>query len=482
MSALDSALAARASRGTHAVFATRLLSIVCTAASITLLARLIAPADFGIWAIAALPLGLMTLPREVGLMSSIVQANTLTAEQQDAYFWASLAASALAVGLLALAAPLIAHLYDAPLVQPVLWVCCVSLALGGLGLVHIALLRRALEYDKLVIVEGGGIVCALIAGVAGAFLWGNVWALVAGHLASAAWMCASAWILCRWLPGRPRRLALADRSFSLQLVGSNLLTFAANSVGLLVGFRFAAAELGFFNRGQQLFNLANFAFLTPITEVGFALLCRLRSEAAYVHAYVAIARRVWVLFIPYAVVLPLVSADLVRALLGPAWDPAAPILAWFAPAVFAQAFAALFAQLMMSQGRGRELRNVAAADLAVRTAGAILGTPFGIAGMAAGFSLATLLVSVPLRAWVSRRRGAVRLRDQAAALWPGLALAAAALAGALIGSSLAARVPLDTGALHLVFIAGASGLGWAGACLVLRPAREALLGKGLAHA
>jgi polysaccharide transporter, PST family len=474
-------LAARARSGTHAMFATRLLSVVCTAASITLLARLIPPADFGIWAVAAVMLGLTTIVRELGLVPAIVQASELQAVQRDAYFWTSVTVSLAAAALLALAAPLVAWFYAAPLLRPVVWVCCISLAVGGLGLVPAALLRRGLQYERLMVIEGGGMLCGLATGLACAFVWRDVWALVAGHLASAAWMAASALALCRWTPGPPRARP-ANLSFSLQLTLYNLLTFAGNNVGLLVGYRFAAADLGYFNRGQQLFNLAHFAFLTPITEVGFALLCRLKSPPAYRHAYVALARRVAVLFIPYAVVLPFVAHDLVRTLLGPAWDGAAPILAWFAPAALAQAFAALFAQLMMSQGRGAQLRNVAAADLVLRAAGALLGSGFGIAGMAAGFSLATLLLSVPLMVWIGGRSGPVRLHDHLAALWPGVVLAAAALAAAACAAAAAQALGMTAGGQRLLFVGGSAALAWCAACVLLRPARDALLGRGLAHA
>jgi PST family polysaccharide transporter len=476
-------LAARARKGTHAVFAARLLSVVCTAASITILARLISPADFGVWAMAAVPLGLATILRELGMASAIVQARSLSPQERNAYFWMSVAVSLAAAALLALVAPLLSEFYGAPRLRGVVWACCVSLAVSGLGLVPAALLRRSLQYDKLVVIEGGGMLCGLAAGLAGAFLWRDVRALVAGHVASALWMSATALILGHWKPGTPwRHPGAINLSFSAQVTLWNLLTFAGNNVGLVVGYRFPAADLGYLNRGQQVFNLANFTFLTPITEVGFALLCRLKSQSAYADAYVALARRVAVLFVPYALVLPIVSADLVRALLGPAWDAAAPILAWFAPAVLAQAFAALFAQLMMSQARSAELRNFAALDLLFRAVGAVLGSQFGIVGMVAGFSLATFLFSIPLMAWMGGRKGPVKLRHQLYAMWPGVALGAAAVLGAAGAALAAQRLGLDAGWARLSFVGGSGALAWGALCLALRPARDAFLGKGLANA
>jgi O-antigen/teichoic acid export membrane protein len=476
-------LAAKARRGTHALFATRLLSVLFTLASVTILARLIPPRDFGIWAMAYLPLGLMMIVLASGLVSSIVQAKTLTPEQQDSYFWASVGISLASAALLALAAPLLASFYDAPLLRPVVWASCLSLAVTGLGLVHTALLRRHLEYNKLAVIEGGGMFCGLVATVAGAYFWRDVWALVAGYIAQAAWISATAIVLFRWLPGRPGRSgSRINLALSFQVTLYNVLTYAGNNVGMVAGYRFGAADLGYFNRGHQLSYLSCFWFLTPITEVGFALLCRLKPDHTYRDAYIALARRVSVLFIPFTAVLPIVAADLILGLLGPNWTPVSPILAWLAPAIFGQAFASLFAQLMTSQGRGDELRRWAVADLILRAAGAVVGSQFGIVGLAAGFSLATFFVTVPLMVWIAGRSGPVKARHHLVAIWPGVLLALAAILGAALAVHGAQVLALSAGWARLLFVGGSAALAWAVLCLVLRPARDALLGKGLAHA
>ena len=476
-------LAAKARKGTHAIFATRLISILATAASITIVARLVPPSDFGVWAMAGVPLGVMTIVREFGLLSSIVQARNLTLQQRDAYFWASVAVSLASALLLALAAPVLARFYDTPLLAPVVWTSCVSLTLGGLGLVHAALLHRSLEYTRLAVMEGGGMLFGVSVGIVLAYLWRDVWALVGGHIAHTAWTSASAWLLCRWVPGAPRRRpARIDLSFSFQVTLYNVLTYAGNNIGLVAGYRLRAMELGFFSRGQQLYHLTHFAFLTPITQVGYALLCHLRPDpAAYRRAYIALARRVGVLFIPFGAVLPFLAHDLTLALLGPTWMPASAILAWFAPAVVGQAFTSLFGQLMASQKRGRELRICAMVDLLLRSSGAVIGSQFGVVGLAAGFSLATLLLSVPLMVWAASRSGVVKPRDQLVAIWPGVLLGIAATLATVLVLPGAVGLGLNPGWSRLLFVGGSAALAWALLCVVLRPARDALVGRGMAH-
>jgi PST family polysaccharide transporter len=475
-------LATTASRGARAILATRVLSLLATAASVTVLPRLIGPADFGVWAMAGLVLAVLTIVRELGITSSMVQAQELTPAQQDAYFWASVAVAQAAAVVLAIAAPFLAAFYDAPLLQPVLWACCVSLAVAGFGRVHAALLRRRLQYSRVAVIEGGGIACGLAAALAGAYAWGNVWALVAGHIASAVWMSVSALLLCQWSPGAPsRRPAKINLHFGFQVMVYDLLTYLGNNVGMVAGYRFGAAQLGYFNRAQQLCTLTYFTLLSPITDATFALLCRLKSEATYREAYVSVARKVWILFVPCATVLPIVSGDVVLALLGERWMPAAPVLAWFGPSVFGAALAALFEPLMLSQGRGRELRLFASGSLLLRGLGVAIGAQFGLAGLAAGFSLTTVLVVFPLMVWIGGRRGPVKARHQLAAMWPGLLTGAVATVAAVLAALAADSLGVAAGWARLAFVGGSAVLAWALVCGLLRPARTALFSRGLAR-
>jgi PST family polysaccharide transporter len=455
----------------------RVLSLVVTAVSVTVLSRLLAPAEFGVWAVAALALGLATVIREFGLVASIIQAPLLSRGQRDAYFWTSVGVSLATAALLALSAPLLSSLYGAPDLPAVIWACCISVVLSGFGLVHAALLRREMAFGKVAILEGGAMLCGLVTSLACAFLWRDVWALVAGHIASALWMCAAAWVLCRWAPRVGRRdQKRIDLAFGFQVTVYNLLTYAANNIAVLAGYRFGSAQLGFFNRAQQLYLLAHFALLTPLTETAFALLCRLKSRE-YRHAYVMLARRVSLVFIPCAAVLPILSNDLIIAVLGRAWEPAAPVLAWFAPAIFGQALAGVFAQLMTSQGRGQELRRWALADLVLRGTGAGVGAQFGLAGLAAGFSLSALF-AVPAMIWIAGRSGPVTWRDHLVAGWPGAVIAVAVTGVAAIAALGAQAMNLESGWIRLCFVGGGAAIAWGLLCLAVEPARRALLGTG----
>jgi polysaccharide transporter, PST family len=462
------------------MLATRVLSALSTAVSIAVLPRLIPPAEFGIWAMATLAFGALTIVRHFGLVACIAQAPSLSARQQDAYFWISVWLAVATAAVLALSAPLLARFYDLPRLEAVTFVLALVLIIEGLGFVQTALLRRELRYDKVALIEGSGTVATLLTALTCAVLWGNVWALLAGQVVYGLWTTVAASVVHGRLPGRPRlESGGMNFRFGAQLTGYNVVTYFANNIGLLAGFRLGAAQLGFLNRALQFFHITHTSLLAPVTEVGLSLLCRLRAADEYRRAYVAMARRAWMLALPLAAVLPIIAEDLMLCLLGRAWLPAAPVLAWFALAIAARAFASLFAQLLTSQQRGKELHRWAVIDLALRAAGAFAGSPFGVVGIAAGFSLVSFCIALPAMAWIAGRSGPVKLRDQLAGIAP--AAAVAALSALAAGGMLivALRLGLDAGWIRFLLIGGAAAAAAIVATFVIVPARQALLGTAL---
>jgi polysaccharide transporter, PST family len=480
--ALDE-LAARARSGTHAMLATRVLSVISTAVSIAILPRLIPPADFGIWAMATLAFGALTIVRYFGLVACIAQAPSLTPRQQDAYFWTSVWLSLGTGALLAAVAPLLARFYGTPVLAPISWILALVLVIEGLGFVQTAFLRRELRYDKVAFIEGSGTLVTLTTLVICAWLWGNVWALLAGQVAYGIWTTLAATAVYGRLPGRPRlETGGMDFRFGLHLTSYNVVTYLANNIGLLAGFRLGATQVGFLNRALQFFHITHTSLLVPVTDVALSLLCRLPTQQEYRRAYIAMAQRAWMLVVPLALVLPIVSHDLMLCLLGPAWLPTAPLLAWLSLAILTRGFAALFAQLLTSQQRGRELHRWAIADLGLRAAGAFAGSAFGVVGIAAGFSLVSFFVTLPVMAWIAGRHGPVKLGDQLEAAGPALMVGstAALVSGAALIA--ATHAGLEAGWARFIVVGGAAAAAGGAATFLIRSARQALLGTTIAEA
>ena len=123
--------------------------------STIVVARVLAPSDYGLVAMATAFLGLVALVNEFGLGSAIVMVRTLRQEQV-----AQLNSLALLLGLsgflvACVAAVPVAIFYDAPDLPWVLVVLGGTFLTAGLCSVPNAILEKALRFKTLAFIEGG---------------------------------------------------------------------------------------------------------------------------------------------------------------------------------------------------------------------------------------------------------------------------------------------------------------------------------------
>jgi PST family polysaccharide transporter len=91
--------------------------------------------------------------------------------------------------------------------------------------------------------------------------------------------------------------------------------------------------------------------------------------------------------------------DIVYVLLGPKWHEAAPIFQLMSPTIFVFALINPFGTLMMATGRTVQSLKIALVIAPVVILGYWVGMRHGPVGVAAGFSIAMVVLAVPVIAW-----------------------------------------------------------------------------------
>jgi PST family polysaccharide transporter len=206
-----------------------------------------------------------------------------------------------------------------------------------------------------------------------------------------------------------RRLLATARN----IVTFNILNYFSDWLGqILVGRVHGAHDLGLLSRAQQIFQMPLSFIFGPLGQILLPLLSKMHSSERFKEHYLLVLQLNTLLFFTAAAVLPIVAGEIVRLLLGSSWAPAAEPLAWFSAALAAQGIALPATVALTSQGRTGELRNWGVYDFLIRAGGVIGGLPYGIVGVAAGLSLAMLLVGSPIIIWVLSRQGPVGKSDQ----------------------------------------------------------------------
>ena len=358
------------------------------------LARLVAPAQFGLVSGALIVVAFTTIVAQCGLGTAIVQRPQLTERHVRVGFTAGLLLAGVACLVLELLAPVVEHMFRLAGLTAILRVLALVLVINALTLSDYLLARRV-QFARLAAAEatayalGYGAVAVLLA----AFGLG-AWAIVGGQLAQAALRVTLVTIMA---PHSVRpSLARGPLRDLLGYGTGHTLAQLANSVAVLgdnvvVGRYLGAAALGLYGRAYQLVTAPATLFGQVANEVLFPAMAAVQDDKASLRrVYGTGAALLAVVALPISSLCAVTSEQLVRVVLGPEW---LPLRDAFDVILFGMLFRTGY-KLSDSLARAtgavyrRAWRQGIYASCVV--VGALIGQRWGIRGVAVGVLLALL--------------------------------------------------------------------------------------------
>lgn len=440
--------------------------------ALVILARLLLPAEFGLFSAAMVVAGLCAIFSELGVGPAIVQRPGLEPRHIRVGFTLSVTLS-LATGLLAwFGAPAIAGFFRIPDLEPVTRVMALAFPLQGVSVVAQSLAQRGLRFGWLAFVDTAAFAIGyLVVAPAMTLLHTGIWALVGAHMAQQALRAA---ILLLGQPHAKRPLLQPAAARELLYFGGGFTLaricnyVAGQGDNLVVGRWLGQQALGFYAHAYQLMAAPALMLGQVLDRVLFPTMALVQTEPERLtRAYRGGVFTCALVILPASMVIFILAEEIVLLLLGPAWiGVAAPlrILAW----------GMLFrASYKMSDTIARATGAVYArawrqAIFAAAVLGfSIIGQIWGLSGVAFGV-LAALGLNFLMMASLSLRLTGMSWTDFAWTHVPGIVLAIlVGAASALVASGLRAE-----GAGPFVTVALTSGIAAVSGALPLwlRPA------------
>ncbi|MGJ8624633.1 MAG: lipopolysaccharide biosynthesis protein [Yoonia sp.] len=291
------------------------------------LARLLAPADFGLVGAALTVVALAEVTGRIGIAPSIVQVKVLTRDHIATGFVTTIIVGfAMSVLVYSVAEP-VAVLYRMPALVSYIEVFGLLFIIKGFGLVSESLLQRNMNFRKLAVIRLASYFFgyALVA-VTLALLGYGTWALVIGHLSQAFLQTALYLVFAR------RGLAFgfhwATFVTMLQFGFGVTLTQIGNYVSqnadfFIVGRWLGVEALGYYSRAYLLLQQSSQLVGKMGDQVLFPTLStiqddRPRLERALNKSLALVA----MLQIPLTALLIVTGPEIVLSLMGPQWGPA----------------------------------------------------------------------------------------------------------------------------------------------------------------
>src|SRR5258705_2976493 len=150
---------------------------------LAILARLLTPSDFGVFAMATPFVFFIMNVGDLGLGSALLQQRDLNEGQASAVFRVNLLAGLVFAAVILAASPLTGLLYHDHRVSEVAAALSLTFVFSGLAAVQRALLRRALLFDALLRAQIAASAVSSLVAILFALYGAGYWALVARALA-----------------------------------------------------------------------------------------------------------------------------------------------------------------------------------------------------------------------------------------------------------------------------------------------------------
>jgi O-antigen/teichoic acid export membrane protein len=397
-------LKGRALRSGAATLASQGCILLIQLASTAVLARLLTPADYGLFAIVFAIVTFVSLFKDLGLQLATVQRAEITHEQVSTLFWINLTLGCALALATALFAPVAAWAYREPRLAWATVAMSATFIFTGLGNQHRALLRRHLNLTMLSAIEVVsffvGVVFALAAALAGA----RYWSLVVLQLAAGASNTVGLWAACGWRPGRPARSADVRSMllFGGHLTGFELIGYLSRKCDdLIVGWYCGVVQLGFYDKAYQLLLLPTRQFAFPLASVTIPLLSRLQHEP---RRYRESFER-GILFavapaMPLVAFLFVVADRAIPFVLGDQWTATVPLFRALAPAAFLSTLNSGVGWIFVSLGRTRRQFKWSLVVALLTLLSFFVGVRWGALGVAVAYSAGRVLVQLPTLVFV----------------------------------------------------------------------------------
>jgi len=396
------------------------LQFVLNMVSITILARMLTQEDFGLVAMVMTIMGFLQVFKDAGLSAATIQKEGITHAQVSNLFWVNMALSGSITLCVACSAPLIAWFYhhETRLI-PITLALSLTFLLSGSSAQHLALLNRRMQFQRVAVVQLGAMCIGVAIGVIMAWLKYGYWSLVGLNLGTAVATFALTWTLSPWRPQAftPRSKTRPLLNFGASLAGGTFLhTLSRGTDSLLVGRFFGADAIGIYSRGSVLLTRPLDQIMASLNSVFVPALSRLQTQPeryrkAFLNAFEAIA----LVSFPMTALFLALAHPLTLLVLGPKWDEAAIIFASFTLVAVFYPLNNMASWLFSTQGRGHESLVGYTISSTIAVLSFVAGLPFGPAGVARSYSIACLVLLLPIRFYIAGRRGPVNTAN----LWVG---------------------------------------------------------------
>ncbi len=345
----------RAVRGGVWVFALRITERAFGLIRLIILARILAPHDFGLMGIALLTMAALNTFSQTGFHTALIQKKDNTDSYLNAAWTVSILRGLLLFAILFFIAPYAAIFFKAAEAQLIIRVIGLSVLLQAfinIGVVHF---QKELEFNKQFVYQLSGTLADFIVTISAVLVLRSVWALVFGLLAGNVTRLIASYSIHPYRPRLSLDTGKAKELFNFGkwVLGSSVLIFLiTQGDDIFVGKLLGATMLGFYQLAYRISNMPTTEITHVISQVTFPAYSKLQDNLPRLReAYLKTLQIVTFLSFPIAGLIFVLAPDFTKLFLGEKWMPMVPAMQVLAFAGLARSIAATPGETFYAIGR-----------------------------------------------------------------------------------------------------------------------------------
>lgn len=390
------------------------------------LARILAPEDYGQVALITVFTTIMQVFVDSGLGTALIQKKDADDLDFSSVFYFNFAVCLVLYAIMFMVAPLIAWFYKDSTLTPIVRVISLTIVISGVKGIQQSYVSRNMLFKRFFYATLGGTVFSAFLGIGLAYADFGVWAIVAQQLSNTAIDTLILWLTVKW---RPQKMFSWERlkgllSFGWKMLASALLdTVYGNIRSLIIGKMYSSADLAYYNQGDKFPNVIANNINTSIDSVLLPTMASEQDNASRVKAMTrrAIKTSTYIMA-PLMMGLAFCAEPIVRLILTDKWLPCVPYLRIFCITYMFYPIHTANLNAIKAMGRSDLFLKLEIAKKIVGIALLLSTMWFGVMAMAYSLLISSVTSQI-INSWPNRKLLNYRYLDQLKDILPGIALA-----------------------------------------------------------
>jgi len=380
------------------------------------LARLLAPEDFGLMGFALLTMAALNSFSQLGLNQALIYNPDENIDQYLNTVWTLKLARGLVIATVTFAAaPVVASFFGEPRLTDLVRFMALSPLVDALTNPGTVYFVKDLQFHKKFVYQLSSGLTYFVVALAFALVYGNVWALAFGFVAAKGAQTVASYAIHSFRPW-PK----FDLTHARDLIGYGKWVTATNIIDFLlregddfvVGWLLGAASLGFYQMAYRVGNAPATEVTEVIGNVIYSTFSKLQDDTeALRNAFTRTVQITSLVSFPMAVGVVVVAPVFVRGILGDEWLPMVTAMQILGIYGLLMSLTVAFHRLWKALGRPDYVSKIGF----VRLIGIALlifpaSSRYGLEGVASSVLGAYLLLTIPLDVYLIKRTIGLDLR------------------------------------------------------------------------